>query len=180
LAALASRPRTHVSVAGPSMEAPVALRTQRRQPRAASGHNMSCGFTNAFATRGVCHACGIVNRPPCESGCDPGLGVRNHPCNVCSAQGQLPCDAGCNSGLETARGLCSQCGRVGQQRAIAAATPAPRPSMASARLVEKTARLPVGETANMAWRLSAAFVRHLQARPGVRRRRMRYTGWPQP
>ena len=78
------------------------------------GHNMSCGFTDAFATRGVCHACGIVNRAPCESGCDPDLGIRNHLCNVCGAQGQLPCDAGCNSGLETARGFCSQCGRVGQ------------------------------------------------------------------
>jgi hypothetical protein len=76
---------------------------------------LECQFDNYNDNSGVCHACGTVGKPPCASGCNPGLDVFNGVCDVCGSAGKRPCnsqycDHGCKSPLHPSGGLCQACG----------------------------------------------------------------------
>jgi hypothetical protein len=79
------------------------------------GQNLHCEFDPlGFYESGTCRACGRVDRPPCATGCDPGLGLLKGLCEICGDNFQPPCDAGCQANLGLIGGLCRLCGEPGQ------------------------------------------------------------------
>ena len=81
------------------------------------GERLSCEFDpqRPYSIAGVCIKCGIAGRPPCDWGCDPGLGMLNKLCAACGGDGQVPCDGGlCKPGLGKIGGVCRTCGGLNQ------------------------------------------------------------------
>lgn len=79
------------------------------------GERLFCEFTEGtFYRSGICRACGIQGRVPCEWGCDAGLDLLKGLCQPCGSDGQVPCDKGCKPGLGMANGLCRACGGLNQ------------------------------------------------------------------
>lgn len=80
------------------------------------GERLSCDFApDTFYRSGTCVMCGIRGRPPCDWGCDAGLGILKGVCTDCGGEGQVPCDnRQCRPGLGIAGGVCRACGGLNQ------------------------------------------------------------------